>query len=464
MAVLHRGSRGEQTKELQAALKAAGYDPGPIDGIFGPLTEAAVRAYQQGSDLRIDGIAGSETLNSLGLVSSPSPSASTPSGGTDYTDAPETRFNGLPGEPELWEDSGTGERFAVYEIPGTEPPVPLLFAVERDADWRSFFGDKTPQADRVLATEEILSTGAIKFGTSDNIPEKDGDPWAGFMDRMNRAMEVQPWLADPEVFALFSGAWLEGRPLETWELQTTDYWQGLNDAQRSWMSLAAGDPAEAQRFTDDIQIDVFNSFRDLGVEPPVEVVEYMTTKAAHGDWSAPYLQEQIYNVSGVPSEGATGLDTGLSTFLKSEGLSVAGATLGISDVESMFRTWLGPAFAPTQDQVATWSDRFRRNGQVARDELTQMLQGQRMALFPEYSDENRTYEDIAGPWRNYVNQVWGQLPDETDPMFTQILRLNDATEAGKLLRSEGMKRNIGAVTDDALGGLMSNTSTVRRPV
>ena len=33
------------TKALQAALLAAGYDPGPIDGNMGPRTSAAGRAY-----------------------------------------------------------------------------------------------------------------------------------------------------------------------------------------------------------------------------------------------------------------------------------------------------------------------------------------------------------------------------------------------------------------------------------
>jgi peptidoglycan hydrolase-like protein with peptidoglycan-binding domain len=33
--------------DIQRALQRAGHDPGPIDGIYGPLTRAAVRSYQQ---------------------------------------------------------------------------------------------------------------------------------------------------------------------------------------------------------------------------------------------------------------------------------------------------------------------------------------------------------------------------------------------------------------------------------
>jgi hypothetical protein len=36
----------EQAKEIQRALEARGFRPGPIDGRFGPRTGAAIRAYQ----------------------------------------------------------------------------------------------------------------------------------------------------------------------------------------------------------------------------------------------------------------------------------------------------------------------------------------------------------------------------------------------------------------------------------
>ena len=35
----------EHVRELQQALANAGYDPGPVDGIFGPRTKSALRKY-----------------------------------------------------------------------------------------------------------------------------------------------------------------------------------------------------------------------------------------------------------------------------------------------------------------------------------------------------------------------------------------------------------------------------------
>jgi N-acetylmuramoyl-L-alanine amidase len=47
---------------IQARLRNLGYDPGPIDGIAGPLTEEAVRAFQEDNPpLAVDGICGPQT-------------------------------------------------------------------------------------------------------------------------------------------------------------------------------------------------------------------------------------------------------------------------------------------------------------------------------------------------------------------------------------------------------------------
>lgn len=59
--VLRRGSRGNAVKMLQNALKAAGYDPGTIDGLFGTKTQAALKAYQKKAGLPETGVADAAT-------------------------------------------------------------------------------------------------------------------------------------------------------------------------------------------------------------------------------------------------------------------------------------------------------------------------------------------------------------------------------------------------------------------
>jgi peptidoglycan hydrolase-like protein with peptidoglycan-binding domain len=62
---LRQPMAGSDVRELQRQLAAAGYDPGPIDGEFGPKTEAAVRAYQRAHGLKADGIVGPLTRGML---------------------------------------------------------------------------------------------------------------------------------------------------------------------------------------------------------------------------------------------------------------------------------------------------------------------------------------------------------------------------------------------------------------
>ncbi|MFE6625476.1 peptidoglycan-binding protein [Streptomyces sp. NPDC057740] len=64
-AILANGHAGPEVAEAQCLLRRAGVSPGGIDGIFGPLTERAVRRVQQRSGLVEDGIIGPHTWKAL---------------------------------------------------------------------------------------------------------------------------------------------------------------------------------------------------------------------------------------------------------------------------------------------------------------------------------------------------------------------------------------------------------------
>ncbi len=75
------GSRGSEVREIQTRLKKWGYYKGNVDGIYGNQTVEAVKYFQRKNGLKVDGIAGKQTLSKMGISSSSSSSSSSSAGG-----------------------------------------------------------------------------------------------------------------------------------------------------------------------------------------------------------------------------------------------------------------------------------------------------------------------------------------------------------------------------------------------
>jgi peptidoglycan hydrolase-like protein with peptidoglycan-binding domain len=76
-----KGDKGDGVKQIQAALKAAGYKV-TVDGDFGNQTDAAVRQFQKKNGLTVDGVVGKITW---GKLSAAGTGTSTTSGATTTT-------------------------------------------------------------------------------------------------------------------------------------------------------------------------------------------------------------------------------------------------------------------------------------------------------------------------------------------------------------------------------------------
>ena len=55
-------------RKIQVALQKKGINPGPIDGIYGPLTKEAVRIFQDRYGIKATGDVNNQTLFALGEV------------------------------------------------------------------------------------------------------------------------------------------------------------------------------------------------------------------------------------------------------------------------------------------------------------------------------------------------------------------------------------------------------------
>ena len=67
MRALRRGDRGREVEDLQTRLLSLGFDLGNrgMDRVFGPQTELAVKAFQQGMGILADGVVGELTWNEI---------------------------------------------------------------------------------------------------------------------------------------------------------------------------------------------------------------------------------------------------------------------------------------------------------------------------------------------------------------------------------------------------------------
>jgi peptidoglycan hydrolase-like protein with peptidoglycan-binding domain len=92
--------RGD-TRNAQQALQAKGYDPGPIDGVHGPRTTAAIRDFQKAEGLPVTGQMDGQTRERLMAQSStPAPAASPASGSPSPAPSSVGSPSNVPAAPE----------------------------------------------------------------------------------------------------------------------------------------------------------------------------------------------------------------------------------------------------------------------------------------------------------------------------------------------------------------------------
>jgi peptidoglycan hydrolase-like protein with peptidoglycan-binding domain len=91
---LKKGSTGASVVELQRSLAREGFDPGSVDGKFGPATERAVKAFQRARGLEVDGVAGRLTQAALSGGAAPTRPTPAPSGPSPVRPTP----SGAPGD------------------------------------------------------------------------------------------------------------------------------------------------------------------------------------------------------------------------------------------------------------------------------------------------------------------------------------------------------------------------------
>ncbi len=99
LALSKYGSRGSEVTQIQTKLKRWGYYTGNIDGIYGSQTLAAVKYFQRKNGLKVDGIAGTKTLQAMGIYTSSSSSSSSANNSSNLNLLARLVYGEARGEP-----------------------------------------------------------------------------------------------------------------------------------------------------------------------------------------------------------------------------------------------------------------------------------------------------------------------------------------------------------------------------
>ena len=99
LALSKYGSRGSEVTQIQTKLKRWGYYTGSIDGIYGSQTLAAVKYFQRKNGLKVDGIAGTKTLQAMGIYTSSSNSSSSANNSSNLNLLARLVYGEARGEP-----------------------------------------------------------------------------------------------------------------------------------------------------------------------------------------------------------------------------------------------------------------------------------------------------------------------------------------------------------------------------
>ena len=368
----------------------------------------------------------------------------------------------VPGDPEVWRVGS--QTFLVYMVPGTESdPVHMAWEVSTQSALQSMFGPGQDIVyDREISEAMYASAGVLEFGDANELANLADEPFITWANDMEMLAQTQPWVLDSDYQTLVAMAILEDRLLTESEVATTNWWKNHTSAQRAWMAALHGDPATAEQLMADANRDMRNRLTSAGAgaDPDPEVVAFMANQWLTGTWSEIELQDQIRAVTDPYSP--VGLHPELAALIDTEG-ALRQTTDAEDTVRSLLNTWLGPSYGNwSNTQIAEAAGRIR-NDPEAEQRFVEELKDQRMVILPQYENREISYQSIANTWRQWWIGQWGQDPDETEDFWLDVIRTNDAGEAGVMMRREGLNRGVKTVTDRANAAALQNTTGLRRP-
>lgn len=403
--VIRSGARGSAVREIQQFLADAGFDPGPIDGIYGSRTTAAVRQWQSSVGLTADGL--------FGPASRAAAEGGEGAGGEGGTRAlpQNSRIVKVGNEYRLVWQLGEGLGWAWYE------GSPQQFSNLYGADWR----------DEVSNTYLNAASFTAQYGNNfwGNVAEISltaDDPWTDMRDRIFQSFGVIPGFETPEIRRLILQGYFEGWSQTEFlaHYNQSEYYNSQSDIRREWAGLSE---TERQLRVDSKTAQLADLWRRFYGEDPAgglnnpdliraatsivsgeegqDVWEYNTRVAAAQIEGTPAYQDAI---SQEQSEGA--MDVNIHNLR--------------GRVEDMWREWMGPLDMPS----VNWSmDKARLlfMNDLSQQELEDSLRSQSQSAW-QFKPPDLTWREWSTGARAVIrNQLELSEVGDSDALLGSIL-------------------------------------------
>lgn len=385
-------------------------------------------------------------------------------------------FNNIPQNAILIE--AAGQLFLGYEVPGAygqmysgNPMFMLYEVLDNDVyDAGILTQGATPQVNVSLGSLADLNQYGIVVGGTDELTENVEHPFIRFVENFEAGKRVNPWLNDTEINPISGVSYqqeaiefLAEQALEQWspeetqlKYEGTEWYRKSTSTQKQWLTTLLTQPQQAEQDISDKQLSVKIAMEANGIaSPPDALVSWFADKAVSGTWTQLYTDNQIALLADPYKPGAR--DTGMVNFIEGVGVGTLDRlSVGEKTVTDLYRRYLGPSLGnASANEIAEKAGQLRSDPD-AEEQLKSYLEQQRLAMFGKYTNPTLTYNDIVQPYKNLVNQVWGQEVDEKQDWFIKMVQDNDIEKAYTTLREKGISQGIGRVQDQALNDLQSS--------
>jgi len=370
-------------------------------------------------------------------------------------------------------DAG-GQKFLGYKVPGagqiySEPPMYMLYQILNNDVYESgILTEGTPaNVNVVLTSVADLNQFGLVVGGTDEITDDVEHPFIRFVENFEAGKKINPWLGDTRInpnsgitFQQEAIEFLAEQAIEQWtpeettvRVEASDWYQESTSTQKQWLTKQLTQPVTAQQELDDKKIDIRTQMEASGMaSPPDGLVDYFAEKSVTGMWSELYTTEQLALLADPYKPGAR--DTNLINFIEGVGFgSLDRASVMEKEVQDLYRTYLGPSLGNASATEISEKAGQLRNNPDALGELKSYLEQQRLAMFPNYTNPTLRYNDIVQPYKNLVNQAWGEDADETSDWFIQMVQNNNIESAYDTLREKGIELGVERVQNQALQDL-----------